>query len=225
VSILAILWGIVSALAVNECSELSPWAARKVVRWSARIRYVSPETAEARGEELAALIDARPGKLFKLITALWFAAAAIRAWIARALRDMVIAEIRVTGNGTLVLNIATTLSLALTASFALYDAFPPSVPRTAAGQAQSASDAATPRVQANLVLDSANFCMWGTGSHSMPLASASPLAFFIDNRCIAPVSADPSDPAADFSTGIHSGTDLEDRHVTQVSDGDKVFPL
>jgi hypothetical protein len=71
-AILSVLLG----LAVNECCEVSPWAAKKIARWSARLRYDDPERAEIRSEELVALIEDRPGKLLKLITALCFAAAA-----------------------------------------------------------------------------------------------------------------------------------------------------
>ena len=62
-------------LAVNECSDISPWLAGKVVRCAARIRR--PDRAEGLAEELAALIDIRPGKLFKLFTALGFLFAAM----------------------------------------------------------------------------------------------------------------------------------------------------
>lgn len=72
-----ILLAIITGLAVNECCDVSPWAARKLVRWSARRRYAPPSRAELRAEELAAYIDVRPGRLFKLITALGFAVAAI----------------------------------------------------------------------------------------------------------------------------------------------------
>lgn len=74
-----ILFAIITGLAVNECCDVSPWAARKLVRWSAHRRYVPPARAELRAEELAAFIDDRPGRLFKLITALGFAAAAVVA--------------------------------------------------------------------------------------------------------------------------------------------------
>jgi hypothetical protein len=109
VIVLAIIWAIVSGQAINECSELSPWAAREIVRWSARVRYTDPVRARARGEELAALIDAHPGKLFKLITALWFAAAAIRAWTARAMASMALADTRVTGRAAIAADTVTTL--------------------------------------------------------------------------------------------------------------------
>jgi hypothetical protein len=79
-----LILGICSALAVNECCELSPWAAQKIARWSAHLRYADPDRAETRAEELAAVIDERPGKIFKLITAMCFAVAAIRTWAVRA---------------------------------------------------------------------------------------------------------------------------------------------
>jgi hypothetical protein len=63
-------------LAINECCDLSPWAARKMVMWAARRRYVgNPERAEIRAIEQAALIDTRPGKIFKLLTACGFVSA------------------------------------------------------------------------------------------------------------------------------------------------------
>lgn len=68
-------WGLVAAvvlgLIINECGELSPWLAQKLVRWAARVRYPT------RVEELSALIAERPGKLFKLVTASGFACAAL----------------------------------------------------------------------------------------------------------------------------------------------------
>jgi hypothetical protein len=112
-SVLTTILSIVSALAINEVSELSPWAARKVVRWSACLRYPDPARAEARAEELAALIDARPGKLFKLITALYFAVAAIRAWLQRTIADASVPGRRLTGIGSLAVGIAATVILPL----------------------------------------------------------------------------------------------------------------
>jgi hypothetical protein len=57
---------------------------RKIARWSAYLRYADSDRAETRADELADVIDDRPGKLFKLITALCFAGAAISTWIVRA---------------------------------------------------------------------------------------------------------------------------------------------
>jgi Sigma-70 region 2 len=77
----------VMGLAVNESCEISPWAARKLVIWSAHRRYAgNPERTEIRAAELAALIDARPGKLFKLLTACGFAAAAFCSQLMALLR-------------------------------------------------------------------------------------------------------------------------------------------
>ncbi|HEX4724961.1 MAG TPA: hypothetical protein VH333_20770 [Pseudonocardiaceae bacterium] len=68
-----ILFAVVSGLAINEFCDVSPWLAQKLVRWSARRLYTDP----GRAEELAALIEERPGKLFKLLTALSFTIAAV----------------------------------------------------------------------------------------------------------------------------------------------------
>jgi hypothetical protein len=72
-----ILVAVVIGLAVNECCDVCPWVASKIVRWSARQRYKDQDLAETRAEELAALIEDRPGKLLKLATALGFAAGAV----------------------------------------------------------------------------------------------------------------------------------------------------
>ena len=48
-SFLSLILGICSALAVNECCELSPWAAQKIARWSAHLRYADPDRAETQG--------------------------------------------------------------------------------------------------------------------------------------------------------------------------------
>ncbi len=66
-----------AGLLANELCEFGPWCARKLVRWSAFRRYTDPGRAEMRAEELTALINDRPGNLFKLITAVCFAADAI----------------------------------------------------------------------------------------------------------------------------------------------------
>jgi hypothetical protein len=72
-----ILLGTGTGLLANELCEFGPWCARKLVRWSAFRRYTDPGRAETRAEELTALINDRPGNLFKLITAVRFAADAI----------------------------------------------------------------------------------------------------------------------------------------------------
>lgn len=84
---LEVVVGIVVGLVVNECCDVSPWLARRLVRWSARRRYRNPRRAEVRAEELVGLIDLRPGKLFKLITALGFVVTATAVLVGRRLAD------------------------------------------------------------------------------------------------------------------------------------------
>lgn len=60
----------------NEFCEASPWLARKIVRWSAACRYRDSSRAAERAEELAALINNRPGNLLKVISACCFATSA-----------------------------------------------------------------------------------------------------------------------------------------------------
>ena len=83
-----VVLGVLSGLAVNEFCDLSPWVARRLVRWSARLRYTDPVRAETRAEELTALIDDRPGKLFKLLTALGFAAVSSAIFAQQNTRDL-----------------------------------------------------------------------------------------------------------------------------------------
>jgi len=89
----AVVWSVASGLVANEICDVSPWAARKLVRWSAHLRYTDPERASVRAEELAALIDKRPGNLFKLITAILFAVNAV--WVATNRRVEEISNFRV----------------------------------------------------------------------------------------------------------------------------------
>lgn len=67
---------VIATLIVNEFTDMCPWLADKLVRWSAYRRYPDRNRAETRAEELAALIRARPANLLKLITALGFAGTA-----------------------------------------------------------------------------------------------------------------------------------------------------
>lgn len=89
-----ILFTIISGLVINEYCEVSPWAARLLVRWSAYLYYSDAARAEDRAEELAALIDARPGKLFKLCTALGFVAGAVTTAACRAAKRRIISAER-----------------------------------------------------------------------------------------------------------------------------------
>ncbi|MEU0077630.1 hypothetical protein ABZY58_06925 [Micromonospora tulbaghiae] len=67
-----IILGIVFGLLVNEVTDISPWAARKLTRRAAYLWTTDPDTAAAYAEEWTAIIEERPGKLLKLFTALRF---------------------------------------------------------------------------------------------------------------------------------------------------------
>jgi hypothetical protein len=70
-----VMVGIVLGLVVNECTEVSPWLAHKLVRQAAKIQQ--PDRAAEFAEARSADINDRPGKLFKLFTALGFLFAAL----------------------------------------------------------------------------------------------------------------------------------------------------
>lgn len=61
----------VITLVVLEYYEATPWLARKLMRWSVRLRYTDPERISVRQEELAALLEDVP-KIGKLLTATGF---------------------------------------------------------------------------------------------------------------------------------------------------------
>ncbi|MEU7844720.1 hypothetical protein AB0B39_27585 [Micromonospora sp. NPDC049114] len=67
-----IIASLVFGLAVNEMTDLSPWAARRLVRWAAYRWATDPEIAAGYAEEWTAIVNERPGKLFKLATAIQF---------------------------------------------------------------------------------------------------------------------------------------------------------
>lgn len=54
---------------VNEAVDISPWLARKLVRWSAR-RIADASMAARYEEEWLAGLDGRPGKLLQLFSAI-----------------------------------------------------------------------------------------------------------------------------------------------------------
>lgn len=94
-----ITFAIISGLLINEFTDICPWLAIRLMRWAARLRYPhAPERAATRGEELAALINDRPGKLFKLFTALGFALHALtvagRRTVPRGARRLTTSAIR-----------------------------------------------------------------------------------------------------------------------------------
>ncbi|MEU6409655.1 hypothetical protein [Microbispora sp. NPDC046933] len=67
-----IVFAVLSGLLINEGCEVSPWLAKKLTVRAARRAYADSEKAEVRAEEWSAVIDERPGKLFKLCTGVWF---------------------------------------------------------------------------------------------------------------------------------------------------------
>ncbi|GAB3977546.1 hypothetical protein GCM10029978_067550 [Actinoallomurus acanthiterrae] len=71
------LFAVISGLLINECCDLCPWLADKLVRWSARLRCADPAEAEVMAEDLATYIVNRPGKLFKLLVAFGFVGAGL----------------------------------------------------------------------------------------------------------------------------------------------------
>lgn len=62
----------VFGLLVNEVTDVSPWAARKLVRWAAYRWTTDPDIAAGYAEEWTAIVEERPGKLLKLMTAVQF---------------------------------------------------------------------------------------------------------------------------------------------------------
>ncbi|MEU6935170.1 hypothetical protein ABZ943_00410 [Streptomyces rubiginosohelvolus] len=68
---LSYVGGLIVGLLLNEAVDISPWLARRVIRWSAR-RVPDAELARDYEEEWTALLSERPGKLLKLIYSLTF---------------------------------------------------------------------------------------------------------------------------------------------------------
>ncbi|MDH6629056.1 hypothetical protein M2271_006891 [Streptomyces sp. LBL] len=60
------------SMVIGECTEVSPWLARRVLRLAARL-LGNPEATERYEAEWVALLDERPGKLLKLFFAIWIA--------------------------------------------------------------------------------------------------------------------------------------------------------
>ncbi|WP_238007654.1 hypothetical protein KZZ52_56640 [Dactylosporangium sp. AC04546] len=86
------VWGIISGvlmgLAVNETCDLSPWLAQRIVPVAARLWTRDPERREVYTEAWLAIINDRPGKLFKLTTALAFLGAGATASIRHRLTGL-----------------------------------------------------------------------------------------------------------------------------------------
>lgn len=84
-----VLIGVVLGLIVNETTDLSPWLGRALVGWSARLRYGETDRAQVRSEELKALVNVRPGKLFKLFMGVAFATSALVFRLRRLIRPQI----------------------------------------------------------------------------------------------------------------------------------------
>ena len=67
----------VLSLIANEFCDVSPWLAKRLVTLAARCAYADESLAPGRAEEWSAVIDERPGKLFKLGTGFLFLAGAV----------------------------------------------------------------------------------------------------------------------------------------------------
>jgi hypothetical protein len=72
-----IVLSLVLSLIANEICDVSPRIGKRLVCLAARMKYPAGERRQIRTEELVALIEERPGKLFKLTTSMLFVVAAI----------------------------------------------------------------------------------------------------------------------------------------------------
>ncbi|MGF1344697.1 MULTISPECIES: hypothetical protein [unclassified Streptomyces] len=63
---------LITAMILTECTEISPWLARRILRTAAQ-RIGSQEAAERYEEEWLSLLEERPGKILKLFSAAWIA--------------------------------------------------------------------------------------------------------------------------------------------------------
>jgi hypothetical protein len=91
--VLSVCCGVAAGLLVAEITALSACAARWIVRRAAHVMY-GPDTALAleRAEEWQAMINARPGNVFKFGTALWYVGAMLSRLVQRAVRRVRRAE-------------------------------------------------------------------------------------------------------------------------------------
>ena len=83
-TLMVIIGAVIVHVIGSDARDTCGWCARKIVRWSAGVRYADPVRARIRAEELTALISERPGSLLKLLTALAFAARAVTSHVAGA---------------------------------------------------------------------------------------------------------------------------------------------
>jgi hypothetical protein len=128
------LWeGVLVLLVAGELGGWTEWLARRLVRWSARVRYVSSPYWSDMAEEWERVVIDRPGGVLKLLTAACFALAAIRAWLSRipakpALGSLRLAVAPYAGTVTLASTIIATAALTLYAGLTLPGAWPAASP-------------------------------------------------------------------------------------------------
>lgn len=72
--------GVLGGVIANEIGDYTSWLARKIVRRAARLWARNGEMAEAYEEEWQALVNERPGKLLKVLSALGFLGTGICMW-------------------------------------------------------------------------------------------------------------------------------------------------
>jgi hypothetical protein len=114
---LTVVTAILLVLAVDEHAALSPRAAEKIARWSARLRYDDQGRAQDRAEEWSALVGVRPWNVLKLATALSFASAAVRAWAVRAVAGLYAQVPAVTADGRVALKKVAAVAVACAMAF------------------------------------------------------------------------------------------------------------
>jgi hypothetical protein len=86
-SIDEIIWTILLGALVIELTEAAAWLAVRVARRAAVLRYPQrPDRAAIRAREWASVVEERPGKLFKLATAIGFVCVALTSRSNAALR-------------------------------------------------------------------------------------------------------------------------------------------
>jgi outer membrane protein OmpA-like peptidoglycan-associated protein len=124
------LWeGVLVLLVANEIGGWTEWLARRLVRWSARVRYASSPYWSDMAEEWERVVIDRPDQVLKLLTAACFALAAIRVRLSRLLAQPAVGSLRLVatayaGTVTLATTITATAALTLYSALTLPGASP-----------------------------------------------------------------------------------------------------
>ncbi len=148
--------GVLVLLAASEIPGLSEWLARRLVRWSAHLRYANSPYARDMAEELERVVIDRPVQMLKLLTAVCFAFAVIRAWLARCAAQQAVSSVRLVAAasaGTVTLVSALTAGTALTLYSVLTVSTVVTLPDVQLPSSQPAPAASLPAPQPSYVLD------------------------------------------------------------------------